>query len=124
MSLAPLKSKSGKLGPKNSLSKKKMPMNSKTFKKEDVKYKKELNLKEFDFGEEIGKGTFGKIFSVKWNIDNNFYAIKKEKLSNLEDVNKRKKTCTIIQNFIKKTHCKDIVNLYGNLCLNNFNCKK
>ena len=33
-------------------------MNSKTFKKDNVKTKKELNLKEFDFGEEIGKGTF------------------------------------------------------------------
>ena len=123
MSLDQLETKSGKLGPKNSLSNKKIPMNSKTLKKEEVKSKRELNLKEFDFGEEIGKGTFGKIFSVKWNKDNNFYAMKKEKLSNLEDVNKRKKTCTIIQNFIKKTHCKGIVNLYGNLCLNNFNCK-
>ena len=119
MSLNPLKSKSGKLGPKNSLSNEKIPMNSKTFKKEDVKSKKELNLKEFDFGKEIGEGTFGKIFSVKWNKDNKFYAMKKEQLSNLDDVNKRKKTCTIIQNFIKETHCKGIVNLYGNLCLNN-----
>ncbi len=115
--------KSGKLGPKNSLSKKKIPMNSRTFKKDDVKAKKELNLKEFDFGEEIGKGTFGKIFSVKWNKDNKFYAMKKEKLSNLEDVNKRKKTCTIIQDFIKETNCKGIVNLFGNLCLNNINNK-
>jgi hypothetical protein len=93
MSLAPLKSKSGKLGPKNSLSNEKIPMNSKTFKKEDVKSKKELNLKEFDFVKEIGEGTFGKIFSVKWNKDNKFYAMKNEELSNLEDVNKREKTC-------------------------------
>ena len=94
--------RSGKLDPKNSLSKKKIPMNSKTFKKDNVKTKKELNLKEFDFGEEIDKGTFSKIFSVKWNKDNKFNIMKKEKLSNLEDVNKRKKTCTIkILNFIR-----------------------
>ena len=123
MNLGKLETRSGKLGPRNSLSKKKIPMNSKTLKKEhiNIKSKKELNLKEFDFEEEIGKGTFGKIFSVKWNKDNKFYAMKKEKLSNLEDVNKRKKICKIIQNFIKETHCQGIVNLYGNLCLNNIN---
>ena len=65
MTLEQFETKHNKLGPKNSLSKKKIPMNSKTFKKEDIKHKNELNLKEFDFGEEIGKGTFGKIFSVK-----------------------------------------------------------
>ena len=68
-------------------------MNSKTFKKDNVKTKKELNLKEFDFGEEIWKGIFSKIFSVKWTKDNKFNIMKKEKLSNLEDVNKREKTC-------------------------------
>jgi len=123
MSLEQFEIKIGKLGPKNSLSRKKIPMNSKNFKKDDDKSKKELNLKEFNFGEEIGKGTFGKIFSVKWNKDNKFYAMKKEKLSNLEDVNKRKKTCVIIQNFIKETHITGIINLYGNLCLNNINSK-
>ena len=123
MSLEKLETRSGKLGPKNSLSKKKIPMNSKTLKIEDIKSKNELNLKEFGFGKEIGKGTFGKIFSVKWNKDNKLYAMKKEKLSNLEDVNKRKKTCVIIQNFIKETYCKGIVNLYGNLCLHNINSK-
>ena len=91
MNLGKLETRSGKLGPRNSLSKKKIPMNSKTLKKEhiNIKSKKELNLKEFDFGEEIGKRTFGKIFSVKWNKDNKFYAMKKEKLNNLEDVRKK-----------------------------------
>ena len=79
------------------------------------------NLKEFLFGEQIGKGTFGKIFSVKWKKNNKYYAMKKEILNEFEDVQKRKVNCKIIQNFVKKTGNKGVINLYGNLCFKNKN---
>ena len=47
--------------------------------------------------------------------------MKKEILNDLEDVKKRKKNCSIIQNFIKKTGNKGVINLYGNLCFKNKN---
>ena len=48
-----------------------------------------LNLKEFEFKEQIGKGTFGNIFSVKWKKNNEFYAMKKETLFDFEDIKNR-----------------------------------
>ena len=111
--------------PKNSLpKKKKIPFNSKII---ILEPKIKLNLKEFIFGEQIGNGTFGKIFSVKWVNNNKYYAMKKEILTDLEDVEKRRNNSKIIQNFIKNTKCKGVINLYGNLCFksnkqkNNFN---
>ena len=76
-----------------------------------------LNLKEFEFKEQIGKGTFGNIFSVKWKKNNEFYAMKKETLFDFEDIKNRRKIFKIIQNFKKETGCKGVINLYGNLCL-------
>ena len=105
--------------PRNNLSKKKkLKLNTKIIYLEP---KDLVNLKEYLFGEEIGKGTFGKIFSVKWNKNNKDYAMKKEILNDFEDVIKRKKNCSIIQNFVKKTGNKGVINLYGNLCFKNKN---
>ena len=114
--------------PRNNLSKKKkikkVPTSAKIIYLEP---KGKLNLKEFQFGEQIGKGTFGKIFSVKWIKNNRYYAMKKEILKDIEDVEKRKNTCKIIQNFIKNTGNRGVINLYGNLCFikskNNINNK-
>ena len=105
--------------PRNSLSKKKkIQLNTKIIYLEP---KNLVNLKEYLFGEQIGKGTFGKIFSVKWNKNNQYYAMKKEILNDFEDVKKRKKNCSIIQNFVEKTNNKGVINLYGNLCFKNKN---
>jgi hypothetical protein len=76
-----------------------------------------LNLKEFEFKEQIGKGTFGNIFSVKWKKNKEYYAMKKETLFDFDDIKNRKKVFKIIKNFKKETGCKGVINLYGNLCL-------
>ena len=103
--------------PRNSLSKKKkIPINSKNIYLEP---KEKLILKEFQFLEQIGNGTFGKIYSVKWDKNNKYYAMKKEILNNIEDVEKRRNICKIIKNFIKNTNSDGIINLYGNLCFQN-----
>ena len=109
-----LKKNYDKKYPRNSKSKKKTPHNSKSIYNEP---NEDLNLKEFIFEEQIGKGTFGKIFSIKWIKNNKIFALKKEKLSNIEEVDKRKNYYKIIKNFIKETNSKGVINLYGNLCL-------
>ena len=112
--------------PNNSMSKKKIrPKKTKIIYFEP---KAKLNLEEFQFGKQIGKGTFGKIFSVKWIKNKKCYAMKKEILTNEEVVEKRKDTFRIIHNFIKNTGTTGLINLYGNLCLkdnnkNNINTK-
>ena len=47
--------------------------------------------------------------------------MKKEILNEFEEVKKRKINCKIIQNFVKKTGNKGVINLYGNLCFKNKN---
>ena len=96
--------------------KKKISKNAKNTKNIDFQPKEKLNLKDFQFGEQIGNGTFGKIFSVKWVINNQNYAMKKEILNDIEDIKKRKDNFKIIQNFMKETGCKGVIHLYGNLC--------
>ena len=104
---------------KNNLSKKKnIQLNTKII---FIEPKDIFNLKEFLFGDKIGKGTFGKIFSVKWKKNNKYYAMKKEILNEFEEVRKRKINCKIIQNFVKQTGNKGVINLYGNLCFKNKN---
>ena len=75
-----------------------------------------LNLKEFIYGNQIGYGTYGEIFSVKWIKNNKNYAIKKEIITDDYGINNRLKACKIIQSFLKKTGNKGIIHLYCNLC--------
>ena len=102
--------------PRNNISKQKKEIAPLITKIIYLEPKEKLNLKDFQFGEQIGKGTFGKIFSVKWIKNNNCYAMKKEILTDIEDVEKRRNTCKIIQNYIQTTGNKGIIYLYGNLC--------
>ena len=105
--------------PLNSLSKKKkISFNSQII---NLEPKEKLNLKEFQFGEQIGNGTFGKIYSVKWVKNNKYYAMKNEILYNIEEVEKRRNICNIMKNYIKNTNSKGVINIYGNLCFKNNN---
>jgi hypothetical protein len=76
-----------------------------------------LNLMEFELSKEIGKGTYGKIYTVKWKLNNKFYALKIEKLNNLAGVKKRQNTFKIIKDFVKKTNSNGLVNIFSNLYL-------
>ena len=78
-----------------------------------------LILEEYQFAEAIGKGTFGKIFCVRWIRNNKLYALKKEILTDKENIEKRKDAFKIIQKFIKNTKSKGVVRIYGNLLLKN-----
>ena len=78
-----------------------------------------INLTEFKVVKEIGQGTFGRIYKVIWLINNKIYALKKEVLKDIEGVKVRQHRNETIRNFIKRTNCKGIVNLYGNLTIPN-----
>ena len=78
-----------------------------------------INLCEFQLTKQIGKGSYGKIFCVKWKKNNKLYALKKEILTDIETIQKRKDTWKIIQNFLKITKSTGIINIYGNLILKN-----
>ena len=76
-----------------------------------------FNLSEFKIVNEIGKGTFGKIYKVLWVVNNKFYALKKEVLRDIEGVKVRQHRNQTIRNFIRTTNCQGVVNIYGNFCV-------
>ena len=77
--------------------------------------KGKFNLSEFIKLDQIGKGTYGKIFSVKWTKNNKKYALKKEIVNDLQYIEKRQNIVKIINSFIKKNKNKGIIQIYSNL---------
>ena len=95
--------------------------NETNFKNIKIEPKGKLVLEEFPICGHIGKGTFGKIYCVKWKRNNKLYALKKEILVDLETIEKRKNAFIIIRNFIKNTKSNGVIRLYANLFLKNIN---
>jgi hypothetical protein len=77
--------------------------------------KGDLNLSEFIKLNQIGKGTFGKIFAVKWNKNCKKYALKKETFTDPEFLEKRKGIVKIINDFLHKTKSKGVIKIFSNL---------
>ena len=113
---APLISLNPMLSQQNLINNNIVPLNANLLDPHDT-----INLAEFRVLNEIGEGTFGKIYKVIWLRNNRFYALKKEVLSDIEGVKVRQHRNEAIRNFIKSTNCKGIVNLYGNLTVQNGN---
>lgn len=72
-----------------------------------------LNLSEFTLINQIGKGTFGKIFSVKWKKNGKKYAMKREIFNDLELIAKRKSVIKIMDDFLFKTNNKGLIHIYS-----------
>ena len=79
----------------------------------------ELNLSEFVRLNQLGKGTFGIIFAVKWNKNGKKYALKKEVFTDPEFFQKRKSIMRIINDFLLKTKSEGVIKIYSSLCLKN-----
>jgi hypothetical protein len=77
--------------------------------------KGDLNLSEFIKLNQIGKGTFGKIFAVKWNKNGKKYALKKETFTDPEFLEKRKGIVKIINDFLHKTKTKGVIKIFSSL---------
>ena len=80
-----------------------------------------LKLSEYSVLNQIGKGTFGKIYAVKWKKNDKKYALKKELLYNLELVEKRNSIVEIIHDFLDKTNNKGVIKIFSNLWEKNKN---
>ena len=87
--------------------------------KRDIEPKGNLYLSEFTKISQIGRGTFGKIFSVKWKKNYKKYALKKEIIHDFEYIQKRQNIIKIIKDFLEKTKNKGVIQIYSNLYLKN-----
>ena len=73
----------------------------------------QLNLNEFEIEQEIGKGSFGEIFRVKWKLNQKYYAMKIEYLDAMEGINTRLNRGEAMRKFVQSTGCPGVVNIYG-----------
>ena len=72
-----------------------------------------LNISEYEIEQEIGKGSFGEIFRVKWKLNQKYYALKIETLSDMEGINTRLSRGESMRKFVQSTGCEGVVNIYG-----------
>jgi len=73
----------------------------------------QLNLKEFELLNEIGKGSFGNIYKVKWKVNQKFYALKAEILDDPNEISTRLNRGKAMRNFVQSTGCQGVVNILG-----------
>ena len=85
---------------------------------EEIVPQSKFNLSEFTKIGQVGKGTEGTIFSVKWKKNNKKYALKKSKIINVENVKKRQEEIMMLKNFRKNTGSDGVIQIYGDLCIN------
>ena len=78
-----------------------------------------LNLAEFIKLEQIGKGTEGIIYSVKWQRNNKKYALKQGQIPDLESVKSKEVEINMLKNFRNKTGNDGIIKIFGHKCILN-----
>ena len=74
---------------------------------------KNFNVEDFQFIKQIGEGTFGKIYSTKWNKNNKEYAMKKMFLKTKAEIKRNKEQTDLVYNFLQKTGNNGVVKIYG-----------
>ena len=76
-----------------------------------------FNLSEFIKIKEVGKGTEGTIFSVRWKKNNKIYALKKSRIRLYENVKKRQEEIMMLKDFRKRTGSDGVISIFGYLCI-------
>ena len=72
-----------------------------------------INPKEFKTLNKIGFGSFGKIYKVIWNQNNQKYAMKTMHTQNKDNILYIKEKTKLIIDFQKKTKCDGLIKIFG-----------
>ena len=72
-----------------------------------------INLNEYIKINQIGNGSFGEIFKVKWNKNNKNYAMKEMHFSTEDNIIYLKERVKFIIELIKKTKCDGLIKIFG-----------
>ena len=88
-------------------------------KETEIEPESNFKLSEFIKIKEIGKGTEGTIYSVKWKRNNKKYALKKSIIRIMENVQKRQEEIRMLKEFRKKTGSDGVIKIYGDICITN-----
>ena len=90
-------------------------------KDENLDPESNFNLSEFIKIKELGKGTEGIIYSVKWIKNNKIYALKKSRIKTLDYVKKKQEEIKMLKEFRNKTGNDGIIRIYGEKCIRDKN---
>ena len=85
----------------------------------EIEPESNFKISEFIKIKEIGRGTEGRIYSVKWKRNNKKYALKKSIIRIMENVKKRQEEIRMLKEFRKKTGSDGVIKIYGDLCITN-----
>ena len=72
-----------------------------------------INPNEYNKIHQIGHGSFGEIFMVKWNKNNKNYAMKEMHFSTEDNIIYLKERVKFIIELIKKTKCDGLITIFG-----------
>ena len=85
----------------------------------DEEPKSKFKLTDLTILNEIGKGSEGVIYVIRWNKNNKKYAMKKVQIMFSINVKKRKNDSAALRSFIERTGCDGIIKPYGITCIKN-----
>ena len=88
-------------------------------KETEIEPESNFKISEFIKIKEIGRGTEGRIYSVKWKRNNKKYALKKSIIRIMENVQKRQDEIRMLKEFRKKTGSEGVIKIYGDTCITN-----
>ena len=80
----------------------------------DIEPDIKINLSEYDILNQIGQGSEGAIYVVRWKKNNKKYALKKCSILLETTFQKRKSENIGLRKFIESTGCDGIIKVYGN----------
>ena len=72
---------------------------------------------DFIIVNQIGEGTFGKIYCVQWIKNNKFYAMKKIELKNIKELKQFQEKVRIVKDLNQKTNHYGFVKIYAENCV-------
>ena len=87
--------------------------NAITYQNSFVEPGEQINLKEYELLGEIGKGSFGKIYKVKWKVNQKCYALKAETIDDPHEIKTRLHRGKAMRDFVQNTLCEGVVNILG-----------
>ena len=76
-----------------------------------------FKLNEFIILKQIGKGSEGIVYAVRWKKNNKNYAMKKSEIQSLETINDMQKEIITIKNYVETTGNDGILKTFGTLCV-------
>ena len=82
----------------------------------DIEPDIKINLSEYDVLNQIGQGSEGAIYVVRWKKNNKKYALKKCSILLETTFQKRKSENIGLRKFIESTGCDGVIKVYGNYC--------